>query len=107
MHEGLGKHRGGGGPITGYVVGLGGHLLSELRSEVLVRVIELDVTCHGHAIVGDGRSAPFLVENDVAALRTEGDLHSVGEGVDTALQRAACLLVEQKDLCHLRTPLTW
>ena len=37
MHQGLGKHRGGGGPITGYVVGLGGHLLGELRSEVLVR----------------------------------------------------------------------
>ena len=46
---------------------------------------------NGHAIVGDGRSAVGLVEHDIAALRTQGDLDGVGE------------LVEQMPLTH-RSP---
>ena len=39
----LGEHGGGGGAVTGDVVGLGGDLLGELGAEVLVRVLELDL----------------------------------------------------------------
>ena len=107
VHQRLGEHRSGGRPVTRDIVGLGGHLLGQLRPEVLVRVVELDLTGHGHAVIGNGRSAPLLVDDNVTALGAEGDLHSVGEGVDTALKRLACLLVEQKDLCHRCDPLTW
>ena len=88
MHQRLGKHGGGGGSVTSDIVGLGRDFLGELGSEVLVRVVELDIAGHGHAVVGDGRRAPLLVEHDVAALRTEGDLHGVGEGVDAPLERS-------------------
>ena len=101
----LGEHGRGGGAVTGDVVGLGGDLLGELGAEVLVRIVELDLTGDGDTVVGDGRRAPLLVEHDVAALRAEGDLHGVGEDVDAALERAPRLLVELKDLCHVWIPL--
>src|SRR5918997_6779133 len=74
--------------------------ISSSRAEVLVRVVELDVPGDGHPIVGDGGGTPLLVQDDVAPLRAEGDLHGVGEDVDPALQGAPRLLVELKDLCH-------
>src|SRR5581483_11198897 len=45
-------------------------------------------------VVRDGGRAELLVEHDVAPLRAKGDLDRVGEDVDTALERAACVLVE-------------
>jgi hypothetical protein len=43
----LGQHGGGGGAVTGDVVGLLGDLLDELGADLLVRVLELD-------LLGDG-----------------------------------------------------
>ena len=74
--------------------------LVELRTEVLERVVELDLTGDGHTVVGDGRRAPLLVEDDVAALGAERHLDGVGERVDAALERAAGVLVELQDLRH-------
>jgi hypothetical protein len=96
----LRQHGRGRGAVAGDVVGLGGDFLGQLRAEVLERVVELDLTRDGHAVVGDGRGAPLLVEDDVAALGAERHLDGVGEGVDTALERAAGVLVELKDLGH-------
>ncbi len=61
--------------------------LVELGAEVLERVVELDLTGDGHAVVGDGGGAPLLVEDDVAALGAERHLDGVGERVDAALER--------------------
>jgi hypothetical protein len=100
VHERLRQHRRGGGAVTGDVVGLGGDLLGELSAQVLERIGELDLLGDGHAVVGDGRGAPLLVEHDVAALGAERHLHGVGEGVDATLKRAPCLLVELQSLTH-------
>src|SRR5438093_387822 len=40
------------------------------------------------------RTSPISVERDVAALRAERHLDRVGQGVDAALERPACVLVE-------------
>ena len=96
----LGEHGRGGGAVTGDVVGLGGDLLGQLGTEVLERVVELDLTGDGHAVVGDRRGAPLLVEDDVATLGAERHLDGVGEGVDTPLQRLAGGVVELQDLGH-------
>src|SRR5699024_3618934 len=56
----------------------------------------------GHTIVGDRRGAPALLQDDVAPLRAEGNLHGVGEGVEPALHSAAGLLVEGNNLSHWR-----
>src|SRR6185369_13247866 len=47
-------------------------------------IAELDLLGDGDAVLGDARRAERLVDDDVAALRTERHLHRVGEDVDTA-----------------------
>jgi hypothetical protein len=60
LHHGLCQHGGGGGAVTGDVVGLGGDLLHELGAHVLERVLELDLLRDGHTVVGDGGAPNFL-----------------------------------------------
>jgi len=62
VDQGLGEHGGGGGAVTGDVVGLGGDVLGQLGAQVLVRVVELDLAGDRDAVVGDGRCAELLVE---------------------------------------------
>src|SRR5690606_23575965 len=81
-HDGLGQHGGGGGAVTGEVVGLRGHFAQHLRAHVLELVLELDLLGDGDAVLGDAGSAEALVEHHVAALGAERDLHRVGERVD-------------------------
>ena len=70
----LRQHGRGRGAVAGHVVGLGGYFLGELSPQILVGVLEVDLTRDGHAVVGDGRSAPLLIDDDVAALRTQRHL---------------------------------
>ncbi|ESP97698.1 DNA polymerase II large subunit [Streptomyces sp. GBA 94-10 4N24] len=96
----LGQHGRGGGAVTRDVVGLGRHLLDELGAEVLVRVVALDLTGDGDAVVGDGRGAELLVDDDVAALGADGHLDGVGQLVHAALKGATGVLVELQNLRH-------
>ena len=100
VDHGLGDDGGGRRAVTGDVVGLGGDFLGELGAEVLERVVELDLTGDGDAVVGDRRGAPLLVEDDVAALGAERHLDGVGERVDAALEGSTGVLVELQDLGH-------
>ena len=94
LDQGLGKHGGGGGAVTGDVVGLGGDFLHQLGTHVLEGVFELDLTSDGHTIVGDRRGAELLVEHDVAALRAECDLDRIGQLVHAGFERPAGLFIE-------------
>ena len=80
----VGQNRGRGGAVTGHVVGLLGDLAHHLRAHVLELVLELDLLGDGDAVLGRARRAVRFVENDVAALGPERDLHRVGEDVDAA-----------------------
>ena len=95
-----GEHGGGGGAVTGDVVGLLGDLLDQLGADALVGVLEVDLLGDGDAVVGDGGGAPLLVEDDVAALRAEGDAHGVGELVHARFERATGFAVEGDHLGH-------
>ena len=101
VDHGPGQDGGGGGAVTGHVVGLLGDLLDQLGADLLEGVLELDLLGDGDTVVGDGRGAPLLVEHDVAALRAEGDADGVGELVHAALEGPAGLLVERDQLGHL------
>ena len=100
MDDRLGEDDGGGGAVTGHVVGLGRRFLEQLRAHVGEVVVELDLLGDGHAVVGDGRRALFLVEGDVAALGTERGLDRVGEDVDAGFQGLTSLGVELENLGH-------
>ena len=80
----LGENGGGGGAVAGDVVGLRSDFADHLGAHVLELVLKLDFLGDGDAVLGDARGAERLVEDDVAALGAERDLHRVGEDVDAA-----------------------
>src|SRR3546814_13970486 len=65
---------------------------------------ELDLLGDGDAVLGDARRAERLVEDDVAALRTERHLHRVGENVDAAQHAGARVGAEFNVLCSHDCP---
>jgi hypothetical protein len=80
----LGENCGGGGAVTGGVVGLRGDLADHLRAHVLELVLELDLLGDGNAVLGDARGAERLVDNDIAPLRAQRHSDGVSENVDAA-----------------------
>ena len=78
----LGQNGRGGGAVAGDVVGLRGDLADHLGAHVLELVCEFDFLGDRHAVLGDARSAEGLLDDDVAALGTERDLHGIGKDVD-------------------------
>src|SRR5581483_2486131 len=80
--------------VAGDVIRRRRDLAHELRALVLEDVLDLDLTGDRDAVVRDRRRAVSLVEHDVPTLRAKGDLDRVGQDVDAALERAACILVE-------------
>ena len=101
LDESLGQHGGGGGSVTGDVVGLGRNFLDQLGAHVLERVLQLDLTGDGHTVVGDGRGAELLVEHHVAALGAEGHLDGIGEFVHAGFEGPSGFLVEFQEFCHV------
>ncbi len=53
-HDGLGQHGGGGGAVTGDVVGLGSDFLNQLRTHVLQLVFQLNFFGDRHTVFGHG-----------------------------------------------------
>src|SRR6266566_4078253 len=98
--DGLGEHRRRRRAVAGEVRRLGRHFLHHLGAHVLDRILELDLLGDGHAVLGDRRITEFLVDDDVPALRTEGDLHRLGQLVHAPLQAGAGLYVELQLLCR-------
>ena len=96
----LGEDRGRRGAVAGDVVGLGGDVLRQLRTEVLEGVLELDLAGDGDAVVGDRRTTELLLQHDVTPPRSEGHHDRTGQLVDAALQGAAGGLVERDLLGH-------
>jgi len=81
--DSAGKDGGRGGTVTSDLVSLAGNILEETSAEVLELVLEGDGTSDGHTILGDLGRAEAGLNEDVAALGTEGGGHGPGEGVDT------------------------
>ena len=90
MVHGLGQHSGGGGAVTGSVVGLGSNFLHQLGAHVLELVLKLDFLGNSHAVLGDDGSAEALLNGHVAALGSQGHLHGVGQLVNAYSQAFAC-----------------
>src|SRR3989441_999544 len=72
----LRQHRPGGRAVPGDIRGLGRHFLHHLGAHVLDLVFELDLLRDGDPVLGNRRASELFVDDDVATLRTEGDLRS-------------------------------
>ena len=92
----------GGGAVAGHVGGLRGHFAHHLRAHVLERILQFDFLGDRHAVFGDGGAAELLLENDVAALGAERDLHRVGQLIDAAQNRLAGIFaINNLFCCHV------
>ena len=98
----LRQHGRGRGAVARDVRRLARDFADHLRAHVLERILQVDFLRDGHAVLGDGGGAELLVEDDVAALRAERDLHRVGELVDAAQDRLARFLAVNNLLCHVQ-----
>ena len=103
LHHGVRQHGGGGGAVTGSVVGLAGGLTDQGNAGVLDVVFEFDLLGDRHAIVDDLGSTKLLLQHHIAALRTEGDGDGFSQDVDTALEGTPGLFVVNDALGHGRS----
>ena len=62
-----GKHRRGGGAVTGDVRGFARDFFDHLSAHVLEFVFELDFFGHRDAVFGNRRRAPRLLQTDIAS----------------------------------------
>ena len=98
--DGLGQDDARRGPVAGDVVRLLGDFLHDLGAHILELVFERYLLGDRHAVIGDGRGAIALFEDDVAPARADGDLDRVRDRVDAALQRPTGFFVVQNNLRH-------
>src|SRR5690606_31159237 len=99
--DGLRQHGGGGGAVARDVRRLAGDLAHHLRAHVLERILQLDLLGDRDAVLRDRRGPELLVEDDVAALRSERDLDRVGQQVHAAKDRLPRLLTVDNLLRHV------
>src|SRR5579871_488609 len=83
-HDGLGKHRSGGGAIASDIVSFGGDFANHLRAHVLELVGKLDFFGDSDAVFGGARGAEGFLNHHIAAFGPERDADGVGEDVDAA-----------------------
>ena len=96
-----GQHRGGRRAVAGHVRGLRGDLVDELGAHVLEAVFQVDFLAHRHAVLGDGRAAVGLVENDVVAGRAQGHGDHVGQFFHTPKQTLPGLIIVKQLFSHV------
>jgi hypothetical protein len=96
----VGQHRGGGGAVTGGVVGLAGGLADQGDAGVLDVVFELNLFGDRDAIIDDLGGAELLLQHHVAALGTQGDSNGLSQNVDTSFESSASVLVVNNALSH-------
>ena len=100
--DGQGQDGRGGGAVAGHVAGLLGDGVDELGAHVLERVGQVDFLGDGDAVLGDGRAAEGLVDDDVAPGRPEGDADGVGQLLGAGQQLLAGVVGVEQLFCHVR-----
>ena len=91
MNHSLSKQRSRRRAVTGNIVRLRCDFFDELCAHVFKRIFEFNVTSDRYTVVRDRRSAVFLVEDNIAAFRSERNFYCISECVDTAAESAACI----------------
>ena len=72
----------------------------QLSTHVLKGILQFDLLCDGHAVVGDQRCAILLVQNNIAALRTERDFYGISKRVDAVFQGLAGFIAPNNHFRH-------
>ena len=101
LEDSASKNGGGGGAITSLIVGLGGNLLDEAGTNVVVSISELNLLGNSDTILGDLGRAEGLVNDDVTAARTKGNLDGISEHVSTLEHSSASVSAELDLLTYI------
>ena len=96
----LRQNRRGGRAVAGYVGSLRSHLAHHLRAHVLERILQLDFLGHRHTVLRDVRSAEFLFQYDVAALRAQRNFDGIGQLIHTAKNGLPGIFCVYNLFCH-------
>ena len=96
--ERLREHRARRCTVSRALVRLRGYLYQQLRSGVRPRIVKLDVTGDGDAVVDDLGDAKAPLKHHVTPLGTQRHLDSVGHGINPRQQRFTAR-VSELDLC--------
>ena len=102
LDHGVGQDRGGGGAVTGGIIGFAGGLADQGNTGVFDVVFEFDLLGDGDTVIDDLGSAEFLLEYHVATLRTKGDGNGLGQDVDAPFKGTAGLFVVNNAFCHFK-----
>ena len=100
VHDALCEDGGGGCSVAGVVTSLAGYALHELGACVLKVVLEFNLLSHCHSVLCNLGSTKFLLNNHVAALRTECHLDCISQLVNALLQQFAGVGIEFYFFCH-------
>lgn len=98
--DGVTQHGSRSGAITCNVGRLAGNFLQHLGAHVFHGVFQLDFFSHGYPVLGDAGSPEFLLDDHIATLGSEGNLHCVSQDVDTLLHAIAGFDIKEYLLCH-------
>ena len=86
--------------IAGIVTSLAGNALDELCASILEFVLQLYLLGNGNTVLGNLWCAKLLLNNNVAAFRTECNLNCVCQLVNTILEQLTCVNVKLDIFCH-------
>ena len=89
-----------GGAVTGNIVGFDGYFFNQLCAHIFKRIFQFDVAGNGYTVIGDGRCAEFLFQNNVTAFRTEGYFYSVSQSIYATLQATTSFFIKQNLFSH-------
>ena len=97
----FGEHGGGGGTVAGDVAGLARDFLHHLGADVFKRVFQFDFLGHGDTVLGDRGGTEFLVNDHIAAFRSESGDDGLGELGNAAQDGLAGGFIKQNLFsCH-------
>ena len=88
------------GTVAGIVAGLRGHALYKLCARILKLVFQLYLFGHCYTVFCYLRCTEFLLYYHIAAFRSQGYFHCVGQFVYAFLQEVACLCFVFNFFCH-------
>ena len=95
INDGLSENRSSGRTVTGVVARLRGDFAHHGGTHVFKFIFEFDFFGDRHAILRDRRAAERAFKHNVAPLRAERYLDSIGENVDTANHFRAGIITEK------------
>ena len=101
----MSENSGGGGAVTGDIVGLLSGFLEELRAHVLERIFEFNFLGDGNTVVGDAGGAELAIDRHVASLGSEGGGYRICNDIHAVLKLAAGFFGKyQLFSCHNSLP---